>query len=452
MSDNKLTEKIFELGDDQFKAFLEGVKVLWAKNIFGVIVMGLMVLSLITEGGFGIGCDLTVFFLIGWKAGLKIQKEKRKIYQKLDKAGFKVDQKKKIKILNWVEDDFSRVKLYLESDGYPVTDFQKEMAKLENSFGLLVDEVKMGSNPQLVEIYFSKYRLPEKVDYDRFTKLLKNDGQFAIGQSSRGDLMENIITLPHLLIAGTTGRGKSVFFKQVLLSLLKSTQHLQLYLIDLKRGIEMTDFESLPNVRVAKDEPQALHVLQAIHTEMMRRFVYLEANKKKGIIPKVDKMDRIVVGVDEASVLYTIKKSRGKGDISAQTARDITDEIAKLGRAAGIHLILATQKVSKETIDTKIQENIGGRVCFRVNTLPNSLIVLGNKMAYEIPNLPGRAIYSRGNEFLEIQTPLITEETMTEEVKGIKESFDGGERKLFGAMIDMNGLAELKGTISDAVL
>jgi hypothetical protein len=85
--------------------------------------------------------------------------------------------------------------------------------------------------------------------------------------------------------------------------------------------------------------------------------------------------------------------------------------------------------VTNESIDTKIQENIGGRVCFRVNTLQGSNTVLGNKKAFELPEVKGRAIWASGNDFTEIQTPFISEGVIDRELKLIKAEFADGKRK-----------------------
>jgi DNA segregation ATPase FtsK/SpoIIIE-like protein len=104
------------------------------------------------------------------------------------------------------------------------------------------------------------------------------------------------------LIAGTSGGGKSNFFRQALIGLLKSSPHLQLYLLDLKKGIEVVEFQDLPNVRIAADEATAVQVLKSVHAEMEKRFIYLMENKKKKINPIKDQKDLIVVAIDEADL------------------------------------------------------------------------------------------------------------------------------------------------------
>jgi S-DNA-T family DNA segregation ATPase FtsK/SpoIIIE len=172
---------------------------------------------------------------------------------------------------------------------------------------------------------------------------------------------------------------------------------------------------------------------------MDRRFKYLEKKKLKEIDPARDKMDKIIIGIDEASVLYTKSKNNSKNKLINE-ARELTEELSKLSRAAGIHLILATQKVTKETIDTKVQENIGGRVCFRMNTLQGSMTVLGNKMALTLPDIKGRAIWARGNKFTQIQAPFLSEDELEEELSILKNELVSKERKFHGPMISTDVL------------
>ncbi|NJL25225.1 MAG: hypothetical protein HC902_08630 [Calothrix sp. SM1_5_4] len=129
--------------------------------------------------------------------------------------------------------------------------------------------------------------------------------------------------------------------------------------------------------------------------------------------------------MDEASVLFTVGKSSKETKVMAEGARELTDKIAKLGRAAGIHLILATQKVVKETIDTRVQTNINAKMCFRVNTIASSMTVLNNKKAAELPDIKGRGIWSVGSNDLVVQVPYLDSEEITEELAELTAKFNG---------------------------
>lgn len=91
--------------------------------------------------------------------------------------------------------------------------------------------------------------------------------------------------------------------------------------------------------------------------------------------------------------------------------------------------------MTTKTIETDVQENIGGRICFRVGTLQGSNTVLGNKMAYELPNIKGRAVWNSGNDFIEVQTPFLSEVMIEKEIADIQAEFSAGKRKCLQAMV-----------------
>jgi DNA segregation ATPase FtsK/SpoIIIE-like protein len=148
------------------------------------------------------------------------------------------------------------------------------------------------------------------------------------------------------------------------------------------------------------------------------------------------KRDLIVVGIDEASVLYgKTSLSKAKSELVAK-ARDLTDEIAKLARAAGIHLIIATQKAIKESLDTKTLENLTGRMVFKMSTHAGSNTALGNVKAYALPDIKGRGIWAGGNKYIEVQTPYLSEIELDEECKEIAEKMKENGLENYQPMIE----------------
>lgn len=359
-----------------------------------------------------------------------------KLQKKLDCLALKNGVGKAPTVTNAEPDGPHRLKVTVLSEGVGIERYEARRADLETGLGAAIEGIRSASDLRFVELILAKRRLPNFCQFEELVPTLQTPSSFVIGESIGGTVTQSIRDLPHMLIAGTTGGGKSVFFKQALLGLLQSSPRLQIYLLDLKGGVEMKEFSVLPNVRVAKSEREAVKILRRIEREMKKRFQYLETKGYKKIDPERDKLDLIVVGVDEASVLYTKTRSKGSNKSQIEEARELTDQIAKLARAAGIHLILATQKVTKETIDTKVQENIGGRVCFRMNTIQGSLLVLGNKRAFELADIPGRGVWSVGNVFTEFQAPYISDAQIVELCKRINAEFENEQRSNFQSMLD----------------
>ena len=139
----------------------------------------------------------------------------------------------------------------------------------------------------------------------------------------------------------------------------------------------------------------------------------LKRKKTKSIDPEKDKKPVIVVAVDEASVIFGAKSSNSSKKKSSDEARELCEEIAKLGRASGIHLVLATQRATKTSIDTATLDNLEGRLCFRTRSVSGSNAILGTKKGVTLPAIPGRAIWQKGTQDLIVQVPFLSEKELT---------------------------------------
>lgn len=402
-------------------------------------------------GGFGAwmgahvprGVQLGAFFLLpfcGWLfgCGFRTWLALAKYQRALTHLGLKTPTGLEPKVARVVELENKQRRILIHAVGLDVAGFRDKKGALEASFNAIVQDIRVTpSNRQMVEILVSDKELPTLVRFDEHAETLRKPYTFLVGETMESFIVADLCEIHHMLVAGATGGGKSVFFKQALVGLLKSSKHLQLYLLDLKRGVEFKVFDTLENVVVAKDEAAALSALQVVVAEMNRRFRYLEEKGFTEIVPGRDGLDRIVVAVDEASVLFTIGKASKESKAVAIGARELTDEIAKLGRAAGIHLILATQKVVKETIDTRVQTNINAKMCFRVNTIASSMTVLNNKKAADLPDVKGRGIWSVGSNDLVVQVPYLDSEAIADEIASLAGKFNGNASPLKQPMLQL---------------
>lgn len=195
----------------------------------------------------------------------------------------------------------------------------------------------------------------------------------AIGQkTNRENVLADIEKMPHMLIAGTTGSGKSVFMHQIILSLLinHSKKDLQLYLIDPKM-VEMPLYSPLRNCKVVSSAEDAIELLDNLCIEMDRRYAQLGKAKCRDIdsynqtsrVP----MSRIVIFIDELA------------DLILQARKKVEKSIVRLAqkaRACGIHLVVATQRPDRTVVTGLIKTNIPVKVCLSVNTDIDSRIVL----------------------------------------------------------------------------
>ena len=145
----------------------------------------------------------------------------------------------------------------------------------------------------------------------------------------------------------------------------------------------------------------------------------MESKELTKIDPETNNIPRIIVIIDEASEILAIPHRNNPSKNEIIDARNVVNDLAKLGRAAAVNLIIATQKVSKTIIDTSLQENMGGRLAFRMATLANSAQVLGSKDAREIPAVEGRGRYQFGTKSLDIQAPFISDERIKAKLKDV---------------------------------
>jgi S-DNA-T family DNA segregation ATPase FtsK/SpoIIIE len=270
---------------------------------------------------------------------------------------------------------------------------------------------------RIMEIYLAKKLLPEKVHFSDLVSHATAPYSFVVGKSMAGVVTASLDTTPHFMVAGATDGGKSVTFKSYLTGLLESSERIQFYLMDFK-GTELNDFKGLPNVVLVKELIEGDIWLRKLVDEMERRYDVLAKNGHNKIDPERDNLDRIVIAIDECSEIGKVR--RGEPHYTTyERMRLSLDKLARKARASGIHLMVATQKIDKATLDTRVQENIQGRLALRMDTLENSMRVLQNGKALGLPAVPGRAIWKKGADYVEVQTPYLSEEEIKNRVKGL---------------------------------
>ncbi|MBT4761941.1 MAG: hypothetical protein HOO06_09615 [Bdellovibrionaceae bacterium] len=382
------------------------------------------------------GISSLLYFPVLIMVGLHVRSVRTKFQALFYKIGLQNGVGDTPKLIKKKRIDKYRINYIFDANGIGLSEFETKRERLESHFHQNVESIKYGKHKGRIELSLNKQDFPEKLTYLEVAK--RNPlpaNSFFIGHSMNGVLTQNLAELPHILIAGATGSGKSVFFKQALVGLLESTPNIQMYLIDLKSGLEMIDFVKAPNVKVVKTMEEALKLLRQVEREMKSRFKYLEKSGRKQIVPSVDRKERIVVAVDEASELYMNRSSYDPDRANAIEARKLADSIAKLSRAAAIHLMLATQKLEKQVIPTSVTENISGRMVFKANSFQGSNQMIGSKDAMMLPEIPGRGIWSYGTKKLTIQAPYIDEKIIKAKCIEIAKDFEIGRRKNFNPMI-----------------
>ncbi len=203
---------------------------------------------------------------------------------------------------------------------------------------------------------------------------------FAVGKDIGGNaIVGNIARLPHLLIAGTTGSGKSVCTNSLIISLLyKATpEEVRLIMVDPKM-VELGVYNGIPHllIPVVTDPKKAAGALQWAVTEMMKRYRTFadmgvrkleEYNAKAAKTEGVEKLPYVVVLIDELADLMLV---------AAKEVEESICRVAQMGRAAGMHLVIATQRPSADVITGLMKANIPSRIAFAVSSSLESRIIL----------------------------------------------------------------------------
>lgn len=229
--------------------------------------------------------------------------------------------------------------------------------------------------------------LREVIDSTEFSKA-KSMSSFAVGKDIGGNcIVGNIAKLPHMLIAGTTGSGKSVCMNSIIISLLykASPDDVKLIMVDPKM-VELGVYNGIPHllIPVVTDPKKAAGSLQWAVSEMMRRYKAMsdagvrDLESYNSIMTSQEdgnKLPQVVVIIDELADLMLV---------AAKEVEESICRIAQMGRAAGIHLIIATQRPSADVITGLMKANIPSRIAFAVASAMESRIILDTQGAEKL--------------------------------------------------------------------
>ncbi len=229
--------------------------------------------------------------------------------------------------------------------------------------------------------------LRDVIDSPEFSKA-KSKSSFAVGKDIGGtNIIGNIAKLPHMLIAGTTGSGKSVCMNSIIISLLykASPEDVKLIMIDPKM-VELGIYNGIPHllIPVVTDPKKAAGSLQWAVTEMMRRYKTMsdagvrDLESYNSIAEHEEdgrRLPQVVVIIDELADLMLV---------AAKEVEESICRIAQMGRAAGIHLVIATQRPSADVITGLMKANIPSRIAFAVASAMESRIILDTQGAEKL--------------------------------------------------------------------
>ena len=248
---------------------------------------------------------------------------------------------------------------------------------------------------------------------------------FAVGKDISGNpIVGNIAKLPHMLIAGTTGSGKSVCTNSLIISLLyKATpEEVRLIMVDPKM-VELSIYNGIPHllIPVVTDPKKAAGALQWAVSEMMKRYqkfsevgardlaTYNDRARKQ---EDLETMPQIVIVIDELADLMLV---------AAKEVEESICRVAQMGRASGMHLIIATQSPRADVITGLMKANIPSRIALAVASSLESRIILDTTGAEKLVGQGDMLYAPLGQDKLRVQGCFITDEERANVVDFIKE-------------------------------
>ncbi len=269
--------------------------------------------------------------------------------------------------------------------------------------------------------------LREVLDSAEFTNA-KSKSSIGLGKSIDGNcVVGNISKMPHLLIAGTTGSGKSVCMNSIIISLLYKAgpEDVKLIMVDPKM-VELGIYNGIPQllIPVVTDPKKAAGSLQWAVTEMLRRYKMMsdlgvrDLESYNSIVISEEggqKLPQVVIIIDELADLMMV---------AAKEVEDSICRIAQMGRAAGMHLIIATQRPSANVITGLMKANIPSRIAFSVASAMESRIILDTMGAEKLVG-KGDMLYAPigCGKPLRVQGCFVTDNEVEAVAEYVKENF-----------------------------
>ena len=266
--------------------------------------------------------------------------------------------------------------------------------------------------------------LRDIIDTPKFANA-KSKLSFALGKDISGEcIIGNIAKLPHMLIAGTTGSGKSVCMNSLILSLLYKARpdEVKLIMIDPKM-VELGVYNGIPHlyVPVVTDPKKAAGALQWSVVEMLKRYrLFSEVG-----VRDLENYNRHCTAAGEPTLPQVVIVIDELADLMMIASKDVEESIcrvAQMGRAAGMHLIIATQRPSADVITGLMKANIPSRIAFAVSSTLESRIILDQGGAEKLIGMGDMLFSPVGiGKPIRIQGAFVSDEEREEVIQFIKE-------------------------------
>lgn len=311
------------------------------------------------------------------------------------------------------EDDRSTTYVYRLPLGMPSKLIQKVEDVVSEGLGKPV-RIKYDNYKLMIRV-FSK-RIPKKWDWNEG---LVETGRWKVpmGQSLEKLIYHDFDKTPHMTLGGLTRMGKTVFLKNVVTTLtLAQPEHIHLYIIDLKGGLEFGPYSKLKQVdEVAETPAEAFNILEKVREKMVEKMIYMKEKHYTNVVETGIK-ERFFIIVDEGAELCPDKSMEKDDQKTLGACQHMLSHIARIGGALGFRLIFCTQYPTGDTLPRQVKQNSDAKLGFRLPTQTASSVVIDEPGLELIESIPGRALF-KTDRLTEIQVPYISNETMWKHLK-----------------------------------
>lgn len=315
--------------------------------------------------------------------------------------------------------DQNKRTIYIFKSGIPVHEWQAKKLALETALNCTILKIEAGNNKKIVKLttVSSDYKLPTTVAWsDEY--LQEEDGEIAIGVSALEQVSFNLNRLPHVLMAGETGSGKSVLLRTCLWQMILKRS--KVFMIDFKGGVEFGKcYEQYGEV--ITDRERALEVLTVLVEENEYRLHLFRELEVKNLYEYNQKtgqnLCRIGVFCDEIAQMLDKKGVAKEEKEVYEKLEGKISTLARLSRATGINLFLGVQRPDANILPGQIKNNVPVRVSGHFQDKSASEIVLGNTAAVNLPDIQGRFLYKVGNQTIEFQAYYFDDDTMLKDIE-----------------------------------
>ena len=286
--------------------------------------------------------------------------------------------------------------------GIPLKEWKDKQAAIETVLDITIVKMKNGSGKSRVLLYTVPARtdLPEVINWNpKF--LSKESFILVLGESFTGSVTVDLVKIPHILLGGSTGSGKSVLLKLLLMQAIQKGS--QVYISDFKGGVDFPPVWQ-KKCRMCVDEESTLELLTELTDELKRRKKLLAAVGQSNIdrynAATGENLQRYIFACDEiAEVLDKTGLTKEQKEIVSKIESKLS-MIARQGRAFGIHLILATQRPDANILSGQIKNNVNCRICGRADTVLSQIILDNTSASEQIPkDARGRFLLHDGTVF-----------------------------------------------------